>query len=134
MKLIPCRLSQMLIEERSDSQIIFISEIDGERRIPIMIGALEAVAIDRALKKHEFPRPLTHDLTINIMEQLQCSLIAIRIIAFQEGTFYAELVISDNATQEYCIDCRPSDAIALLVRSEDVPLYVADDVFTDSEL
>ncbi len=134
MKLVPCRLSQMLIEERSDSQVIFISEIDGDRRIPIMIGPLEAMAIERALKKQAFPRPLTHDLIINIMENVECRFIAVRITSFKDGTFYAELVVTNKQSEEYCIDCRPSDSIALLVRMDDVPLYVADDVFTNAEL
>ena len=124
----------MLIEERSDSQIIFISEIEGKRRIPIMIGPLEAMAIERALKKQDFPRPLTHDLIVNIMEQVQCNFIAVRITEINGGTFFAELVVTNGDKQEFCIDCRPSDAIALLVRLEDVPLYVAENVFADAEL
>ena len=131
MKLIPCRLSQMLIEERSDSQIIFIKEVDGERRVPINIGPLEALAIDRAIKKQQFPRPLTHDLLLQIAEAIGGTFIAVRIIDFQNGTFFGELMVTDSNGKEHSIDCRPSDAIALLVRLDDVPLYVADHVLDE---
>lgn len=133
MKLIPCRLSQMLIEERSDSQIIFIQEIDGDRRLPINIGPLEALAIDRAIKKQQFPRPLTHDLLIQILDEVDSQCIAVRITDFKDGTFYGELLIQDHDGNEHSIDCRPSDAIALLVRLKDVPLYVAEDVLDEME-
>ena len=133
MKLIPCRLSQMLIEERSDSQIMFIQEIDGERRLPINIGPLEALAIDRAIKKQQFPRPLTHDLLVNILDAVGSTCIAVRITDFTDGTFFGELLIQDHAGQEHSVDCRPSDAIALLVRLQDVPLYVAEEVLDQME-
>ena len=132
MKLIPCRLSQMLIEERTDSQIIFLNEIDGQRKIPIMIGPLEALAIDRAIKKQSFPRPLTHDLIVELLKQTKSACIAVRITEIREGTFYAALVIKDQDGNEHLMDCRPSDAIALLVRLDNVPLYVSEDVLNEA--
>ncbi len=132
MKLVPCRLTQMLIEERTDSQIIFINEIEGKRRIPIMIGPLEALAIDRAIKKQAFPRPLTHDLIVTVLEETGNTCLAVRITDLREGTFYAELVIQDHAGQEHILDCRPSDAIAMLVRLDNVPLFVSDAVLEAS--
>lgn len=122
----------MLIEERTDSQTIFINEIEGTRRVPIMIGPLEALAIDRALKRQSFPRPLTHDLIITLLKETKSSCLAVRITAINQGTFFAELVIQDHAGQEHCIDCRPSDAIAILVRLQDVPLFVAEDVLEEN--
>lgn len=131
MKLIPCRLSQMLIEERTDSQTIFIDEIDGKRRLPIMIGPLEALAIDRAIKQQTFPRPLTHDLIVEILKQSNSTCTAVRITDMRDGTFYAELNMQDNSGGEHIIDCRPSDAIALLVRLDNVPLFVAEHVLEE---
>src|SRR4051812_34928259 len=66
----PCYLSQVLLEEEADHQAIFIQEREGTRRIKILIGPLEALAIDRAIKKANFPRPLTHDLFVRLLESI----------------------------------------------------------------
>jgi hypothetical protein len=65
-----CYLSQILIDESSTNQFIYLSEVDGTRRIPILIGPLEAGAIDRVIKKQSFPRPLTHDLLVTMLSDL----------------------------------------------------------------
>ena len=89
----PCYLSHILLEEQGDQQVIFISEKDGERRIPIVIGPLEATAIDRAVKGQRFPRPLTHDLFVNLLSTIDHDCREIRIVDLREGTFFAELIV-----------------------------------------
>jgi len=128
----PCYLSNVLIEDRGDQQVLFLTERDGSRRIPIVVGPFEAVAIDRALKGARFPRPLTHDLFINLLNTLQQTVREIRIVDLREGTFYAELMLVDANGHETLLDCRPSDAIALMVRLPGVSLQVADEVLAEA--
>ena len=132
MALRPCYLSHILLEEQGDHQVIFVTEQDGERRIPIVIGPLEATAIDRAVKGVQFPRPLTHDLFINLLELLGQRLSEVRIIDLREGTFFAELQITAPDGTITTLDCRPSDAIAILVRVPGTPLLVNEDVLAEA--
>lgn len=126
---VPCRLTHVLVEEQTDSQVIFLAELHGDRRLPIVIGPYEAAAIQRAIKNERFSRPLTHDLLLQVIEACGHRCREVRIVDLEEGTFFAELVLEDEEGDELTIDCRPSDAIALLVRLEGVPLVVDEDVF-----
>jgi len=133
MELVPTRLTHVLIEEQSDSQVISLAEIGGDRRIPIVIGPHEAAAINRAVKSERFARPLTHDLLATVIESCGYRCTEVRIVDLREGTFYGELVLVDGDGHVVTVDCRPSDAIALLVRLEDVPLMVAESVLAASD-
>lgn len=124
-------LSRIFIREMTDMQIIELSEVDGERTFPIVIGLPEAFAIERRLKGIEIPRPQTHDLLASVIRHLGGKLKRIIINDLAEGTFYAKLVI-DQDGQEVEVDSRPSDAIALGV-AEDVPIYVAEHVLTQTQ-
>jgi len=132
MTLLPCYLSHVMIDETAQSQVVIISERDGTRRFPITIGVLEATAIDRGVKQQRFPRPLTHDLAMQLIESLGGSLRAVRITNIQEQTFFAQLALSDRDGREVIVDCRPSDALALLVRRNGTPLLVADTVLAEA--
>jgi bifunctional DNase/RNase len=124
-------LSRIFIREMTDMQIIELSEVDGERTFPIVIGLPEAFAIERRLKGIEIPRPQTHDLLGSVIKHLGGRLKRIVINDLNEGTFFARLVV-DQDDQEIEIDSRPSDAIALGV-SEDVPIYVAEHVLEQTQ-
>ncbi len=124
-------LSRIFIREMTDMQIIELSEVDGDRTFPIVIGLPEAFAIERRLKGIESPRPQTHDLLGSVIKQLGGRLKRIVINDLTEGTFFARLVV-DQDGQEVEIDSRPSDAIALGV-SEDVPIYVAEHVLEQTQ-
>lgn len=124
-------LSRIFIREMADMQIIELSEVDGERKFPIVIGLPEAFAIERRLKGMEIPRPQTHDLLASAIRQLGGRLREIVINDLRDGTFYASLVIEQDG-QEIEIDSRPSDAIAIGV-AEDVPIYVAEHVLGQTE-
>jgi hypothetical protein len=105
---------------------ILLKEIEGNRRLPIIIGALEAQAIALEIEGIKPPRPLTHDLLKNIIDNLGGTIIEIIIDELRENTFYAKIIIDvSDLTNE--IDARPSDAIALAVRSQ-APIYVAETV------
>jgi bifunctional DNase/RNase len=125
-----CDLARIIITETSDQQIIVLRERDGERAFPIVIGSFEAAAIDRRLKGIPIPRPLTHDLLANIIEQLGGDLEKIVISDLRDHTFFAKLLIRQGS-QLIEIDARPSDAIALGVAG-DVAIYVEERVLDDA--
>lgn len=133
MPLVPCRLTNIVVDEANDQQSVVIAE-EGPagRRLSIAIGPAEALAIDRAVKGQQFPRPLTHDLLTCVISATKHRLAEIRIVDLREKTFFAELVLlgPDEVRRE--IDCRPSDAIALLVRHPGVPLLVNDVVLAEA--
>lgn len=103
---------------------LVLREIEGPRRLPIVIGPAEAQAIVTELEGHHPPRPMTHDLIKSVIEALGSQLREIIITSLHEGTFYATLIL-DYGGQE--IDARPSDAIALAVRFG-APIYVSEEV------
>ena len=125
-------LSRIFIREMADMQIIELTEIDGERTFPIVIGLPEAFAIERRLKGIEIPRPQTHDLLASVIRHLGGELKRIIINDLSEGTFYAQLIVEQDE-QEIEIDSRPSDAIALGV-AENVPIFVAEHVLDQTEV
>ncbi len=119
-------LSRILITETRDYQLIELREVDGERRLPIVIGLYEAAAIERRLKGIVIKRPQTHDLLTNTIETLGGRLDRIFINDLRDDTFFAQLIIHCNG-EEIEVDSRPSDAIALGVATS-VPIFVADHV------
>ncbi len=123
-------LSRIVISEMQDRQLIWLREVDGERTFQIVIGAYEAMAIDRRLKGNPMPRPMTHDLLANVIEALGGRIERIEINDLQTGTFFAKIHIRQNG-QLVQIDSRPSDAIALGIASM-VPIYVADHVLQEA--
>jgi bifunctional DNase/RNase len=127
-----CYLSQILIDEQADQQMIFLAERDGTRRVPITIGPLEAMAIDRAVKGQRFARPLTHDLLVQLIERSGHHCTAVRIVDLKEGTFYAQVELRTADGGNITLDCRPSDAIALLVRLPGAELTVAEAVLAEA--
>jgi bifunctional DNase/RNase len=132
MALKPCFLSQILLDDQDNQFVVFVSEREGARRIPIVIGPMEAVAIDRAVKGQRFSRPLTHDLFITLMNAVKMQCREVRIVDLKEGTFFAELLLSDGADRTITIDCRPSDALALMVRLPETQLLVEEDVLAEA--
>lgn len=109
---------------------LILKEIDGERRLPIIIGAFEAQAIALEMEGIKPPRPLTHDLMKNIIDTLGITLVDVIINELRDGTFYAQITLEySSIVQE--IDSRPSDAIALAVRFG-VPIYVSEKVMEEA--
>jgi bifunctional DNase/RNase len=105
---------------------LLLKETYGNRRLPIIIGAFEAQSIALEMEGIKPPRPLTHDLLKNLIDNLGATITEVVIDELKENTFYAKinLEVSTMANQ---IDSRPSDAIALAVRSQ-APLYVAEEI------
>ena len=123
---IEVELSRIIINETSDQQIIVLKERHGKRSFPIVIGMMEAFAIDRRLKGLKPPRPMTHDLLDNVIKNLDANIEKIVINDLRNHTFYAKIcLIANGRTIE--VDSRPSDAIALGVASN-TPIHVAQHV------
>ena len=124
--LIEVELFQVIITEGQPQQVIVLRERGGDRYFPIFIGYNEAMAIDRKLKDAQVPRPLTHDLLFNIIEQMGGRLTRIVVNDLKEETYYAMLEIK-RGDEIIEVDSRPSDAIALAVRTT-VPIFVEEQV------
>ena len=105
------------VEMPSNQPIILLKEIDGSRFLPIWVGAVEATAIAFAQQGVEPPRPLTHDLMNNLVELLDATLTAVHMTEIKDGIFYATMLLRDSQGGQLTISARPSDAIALAVRS-----------------
>ena len=103
-------------------RVVVLREVDSRRYLPIWIGPFEADAIATAIQGHEPQRPMTHDLLKSMIGELGGSINHIFVNDIQDQTFYARIVI-DQRGQTVEIDARPSDAIALAVRTE-VPIFV----------
>ena len=123
-------LKRIIISEIIDHQTIWLKEVDGDRVFPIVIGIFEATSIDRRVKKHDSPRPLTHDLIANVVDSLGAEIQDIYVNELRDHTYYAKLRIR-NGGELIEIDCRPSDAIALAVTAN-VPIFVSEDVISEA--
>ena len=115
--LIPMEVIGVRVEMPSNQPIVLLKEIDGSRFLPIWVGAVEATAIAFAQQGVEPPRPLTHDLMNNLLELLDATLTAVHMTEIKDGIFYATMLLRDSNGGQLTISARPSDAIALAVRS-----------------
>jgi bifunctional DNase/RNase len=115
------------VETPSNQPIVLLREIEGERFLPIWIGAVEATAIAFAQQGVIPARPLTHDLMRDVVSALDHRLEAVRITALEEGVFYSVLVFDGGAE----VSARPSDAIALALRTG-TPIYAAEEVLAEA--
>jgi len=124
--LVEVQIECLLIDTVTDQPVIMLQETNGTRAVPIVIGLSEAGAIASELEQISFPRPMTHDLLRAAIEQLGGTVEAVVIHDLRASTFYAHLVVRQGeATFE--IDARPSDAIAVAVRTT-APIYVSESV------
>ena len=109
---------------------LVLGEIDGNRRLPIIIGAFEAQAIALELEKIQPPRPMTHDLLRDLFDGIGAEVLDVVIDELREGTFFAKIRFIHDG-EESQLDSRPSDAVALAVRV-DAPIYVAPAVLEEA--
>ncbi len=113
-------------QDQSGAYALVLAEMDGNRRIPIIIGAVEAQAIAINLEGLKPPRPLTHDLFTTVLSTFGIQITEVFIHAFEEGIFYAEMKLSGEKGN-FNIDSRTSDAIALALRCN-CPIYTTEEV------
>lgn len=119
-------IAGLLIDTTNDQPILLLKDGSGKRAIPIVIGLSEAGAIASELESIEFPRPMTHDLLRCLVEQLGGEMLRVVINDLRDNTFYATIVLKQGRDLVH-IDARPSDAIALAVRTA-APIYVEEKV------
>ncbi len=126
---VPMQLSRIIISEISDNQVIYLKEVDGERQFPILIGIFEATSIERRVKSPaQPPRPLTHDLIVNLATALGAEVESVVISELQDQTYFAHLRLK-RGEEVIEIDSRPSDAIAVAVTFQPpLPIFVTEEV------
>lgn len=119
-------IDSIMFDLIAKTPVVILKEVNGDRYLPILIGTYEANAIDMGLKNIPFPRPMTHDLLHHIIEKLNRVVEYIHITHIEDSTFYANIVIYDEG-QKVIIDARPSDAIALALRTKS-PVLVNEEI------
>lgn len=121
------------VELPANQPIVLLKERSGTRYLPIWIGAVEATAIAFALQGVQTPRPLTHDLFVGVLGELGVGLAAVHVTELKDGTFFAELHLVQGE-RTWTVSARPSDAIALASRLEDIPILAASEVLEEAGL
>lgn len=125
--MIEMELIRILMNEKRGEQMVVLRERKGKRTLPIIIGIPEASAIKLKISGIRPPRPMTHDLLKNTIEQLGASLQKVIIDKLEQNTFYAKLVLNDGERKGLVVDARPSDSIALAVRTG-CPIYATEEL------
>jgi uncharacterized protein len=110
--------------------IVLLKTAEGNKFLPIWIGHPEAAAILMKLQSASTPRPMTHDLVADMLDQLGAQVTRITVTELRENTFYAQITVQLDGS-EIEVDSRPSDAIALAIRAE-APIFAADEVIEES--
>ena len=124
--LIEVRVQSLGLDRSSNTPVVILEEVGGERVLPIWIGPGEASAIAMQLADMEFSRPLTHDLVAAVLNGLGGSLRKVIITRVEKNTYYAELIIHRNG-EVISVDARPSDSIAVALRT-DARIFAQDDL------
>jgi bifunctional DNase/RNase len=125
------KISSLNMDPVTNSPIIILKEIEGEETLPIWIGLLEATAIASEIEGVKFSRPMTHDLLKNVIDKMDIKVKKVEICDLKDNTYYAFIHLTKNG-KTLTIDSRPSDAIALALRTE-APIFVSDEVLEKSK-
>lgn len=124
--LIRMKVEGLLFDPRSNMYILLLKEVDGNGTLPIWIGKPEADSIALALGKVETPRPLTHDLIKNIADGLKVKITKIIVTEILDNTYYALVCLNDGKKETF-IDSRPSDAVAVALRTN-ASIFIEDSI------
>ena len=116
----------LMIDPITNMPIVILKDKEGERVLPIWVGVFEANAIALQIENISTPRPMTHDLIRNILSEIEADVQRIVVCELRDNTFYA-MIYLDREGETMAIDARPSDAIALALRTK-APIFVEDDV------
>ena len=129
--MIPVKIQKITYYHPSRSYAVILKELDGDRSLPVLIGAFEAQSIAMAMEYIETPRPLTHDLITNLIKGIDANLSAVKIIKLKDGVFYSVLDIKSNKIGQREIDSRPSDALAIALRMH-APILVSTEIMNEA--
>jgi bifunctional DNase/RNase len=124
--LIPVEVVGVRIEMPSNQPIVLLKEIEGTRFLPIWVGAVEATSIAFAQQGLEATRPLTHDLIRDLLDKTDITLTSVHITRIDAGVFYAEMLLRNNQEALEPLSARPSDAIAIALRTKTNIMVDAD--------
>ncbi|MDJ0732316.1 MAG: bifunctional nuclease family protein [Crocosphaera sp.] len=130
--MIEMKVAGIALDAVTRSPIVLLKDGSERRALPIYIGQDQAKSIIGAIENQKPPRPLTHDLIANLFEAWGMSLEKIVIHSLQDNTFYAILCLSKGKTKKE-IDCRPSDAISIALRTNS-PIWVMEEVIADASI
>src|SRR6185295_15247982 len=130
--LVPMAVTGLMLDPSSNVPIVILRDLDRTLFLPIWIGIAEAQAIALRMEGVATPRPLTHDLLLQMCQRLGGSIEKIVISDLREGTFFAEIHLAPEETKRI-LDARPSDAIALALRAE-APIYVRRAVLDQAQV
>jgi bifunctional DNase/RNase len=125
------KIKSLMVDPNTQSPVVILESVADKRLLPIWIDIAEARAIALELEQIKVPRPLTHDLMRNILNRLGATLERVVITDLRNGTYYALLYLKSKG-QELQIDARPSDAMALALKTN-APVFVASEVFAKSK-
>ncbi len=128
--MIEMSVTEVILDEQTNTPVVVLREKNGDRSLFIWVGLMEATAIAMKLEEVSFPRPMTHDLMKNLLDHLKVKVNRVEVCDLRENTYYA-LIYLQTQEGEYAIDSRPSDAIALALRTKS-PIFVADKVIQKS--
>ena len=124
--MIEMKVEGIALDPKSNMPVVILKSKTNSKSLPIWIGILEASAIALKLDGVDSPRPLTHDLLKSVIEKLNAKVSKIYINELKDNTFYAKIIL-EKAQKNFNIDCRPSDAIALALRTNS-PIFVEENV------
>ena len=127
-KMIECLIDSVRVSLSNQDRIIVLKDKQSERYVPIWIGLFDAESITIALQNIAVARPLTHDLMLDILQKVGGRLLRVEITSLVSETYYANLIVQTD--KEIKIDCRPSDALALVVRTG-VPIFVDEEILAE---
>jgi hypothetical protein len=128
-KVVEARVTGLILEHKTQQNVVILREAEGERILPIWIGPGEAQAIRRILSDEPFPRPLTHDLLVLVVEGLKARVSRVVISDLRESTFYATVIVQRDG-EVLSIDARPSDSIAVALRAK-APIFVNEELLQE---
>ncbi len=124
--MVEVKIESIRVSLMSQYRVVILKDLTSNRYLPIWIGPYEADAITIHLQEVQVPRPLTHDLIVKIIEELDARVERVYVSDLNNDTFYARIVLKVK-DREISIDSRPSDAVAIAVRAE-CPIYVNEEV------
>ena len=125
------KVSGIALDPFTNTPIVILKDTSNERTLPIWIGFMEASSIAMELEKTPRIRPITHDLVKNLLEKLKFAVTKIEVTDLRDDTFYARIYLKRDS-EEYSLDSRPSDAIAIALRT-DSPIFVNEEVIEKSK-
>jgi len=128
--MIEVKIKAVGMDINSMSPVVILSDLEEKNFLPIWIGLPEAQSIAMQIQQTPPPRPFTHDLMVNILNELNISIKSVSIVDLKDGVYYATITLALDG-KIHMIDSRPSDAIALAVRT-DAPIYVDEKVAAEA--